>query len=140
MLVLEAGAMAKQSQIFVLDMGKPVKILTLAENLIRLSGLEPYKDIEIKEIGLRPGEKLYEELLMKSEHLINTENEKIFIEEQQLIPPEVIMRGLVALDHCVTEQRPKDELVALMRRLVPTYREPEEVNREAIARMEEAAV
>ena len=140
MLVLEAGAMAKQSQIFVLDMGKPVKILTLAENLIRLSGLEPYKDIEIKEIGLRPGEKLYEELLMKSEHLINTENEKIFIEEQQLIPPEVIMRGLVALDRCVSDQRPKDELVALMRRLVPTYREPEEVNREAIARMEEAAV
>lgn len=140
MLVLEAGAMAKQSQIFVLDMGKPVQILTLAENLIRLSGLEPYKDIEIKEIGLRPGEKLYEELLMKSEHLITTENEKIFIEEQQLIPPEDIMRGLVALDRCVSDQRPKDELVALMRRLVPTYREPEEVNREAIARMEEAAV
>ena len=140
MLVLEAGAMAKQSQIFVLDMGKPVKILTLAENLIRLSGLEPYKDIEIKEIGLRPGEKLYEELLMKSEHLITTENEKIFIEEQQRIPPENIMRGLVALDRCVTEQRPKDELVALMRRLVPTYREPNEVNREAIARMSGKAI
>ena len=136
MLVLEAGAMAKQSQIFVLDMGQPVKILTLAENLIRLSGLEPYKDIEIKEIGLRPGEKLYEELLMKSEHLLTTENEKIFVEEQQVISGYEIRCGLKSLDNFVSAQRPKEELVALMRYLVPTYRDPEEVNREAIQRME----
>ena len=138
MLVLEAGAMAKQSQIFVLDMGQPVKILTLAENLIRLSGLEPYKDIEIKEIGLRPGEKLYEELLMQSEHLLTTENEKIFVEEQQVIPQRDIMCGLISLDNFVSAQRPKDELIALMRYLVPTFRDPDEVNREAVERLEGA--
>lgn len=138
MLVLEAGAMAKQSQIFVLDMGQPVKILTLAENLIRLSGLEPYKDIEIKEIGLRPGEKLYEELLMQSEHLLTTENEKIFVEEQQVIAQRDIMCGLISLDNFVSAQRPKDELIALMRYLVPTFRDPDEVNREAVERLEGA--
>ena len=137
MLVLEAGAMAKQSQIFVLDMGQPVKILTLAENLIRLSGLEPYKDIEIKEIGLRPGEKLYEELLMKSEHLLTTENKKIFVEEQQVISGYEIRCGLKSLDNFVSAQRPKEELVALMRYLVPAYRDPEEVNREAVQRLGE---
>ena len=138
MLVLEAGAMAKQSQIFVLDMGQPVKILTLAENLIRLSGLEPYKDIEIKEIGLRPGEKLYEELLMQSEHLLTTANDKIFVEEQQVIPQRDIMCGLISLDNFVSAQRPKDELIALMRYLVPTFRDPNEVNREAVERLEGA--
>ena len=137
MLVLEAGAMAKQSQIFVLDMGQPVKILTLAENLIRLSGLEPYRDIEIKEIGLRPGEKLYEELLMQSEHLLTTENEKIFVEEQQFIPKKDIMCGLISLDNFVSAQRPKEELIALMRHLVPTFRDPDEVNREAVKRLED---
>lgn len=138
MLVLEAGAMAKQSQIFVLDMGQPVKILTLAENLIRLSGLEPYKDIEIKEIGLRPGEKLYEELLMQSEHLLTTANDKIFVEEQQVIAQRDIMCGLISLDNFVSAQRPKDELIALMRYLVPTFRDPDEVNREAVERLEGA--
>ena len=127
-LVLEAGAMAKRGQIFVLDMGEPVKILTLAENLIRLSGLEPYKDIEIKEIGLRPGEKLYEELLMKSETLSKTANEKIFVEQQENIPKERIMAGLEGLDKAITGGGARGDLVALMKQLVPTYRDPEEVN------------
>ena len=131
MLVLEAGAMAKQSQIFVLDMGEPVKILTLAENLIRLSGLKPYEDIQIVEVGLRPGEKLYEELLMRSENLIETPNQKIFVEEQSFIPQKEIMCGLISLDNMVTAERPKNEIIALMKQLVPTYRDPEEVNREA---------
>ena len=84
-LVLEAGAMAGSSEVFVLDMGQPVKILDLAENLIKLSGYVPYVDIDIVETGLRPGEKLYEELLMKSDGLMKTTSSKIFIERQQEI-------------------------------------------------------
>lgn len=130
-LVLEAGAMARQSQIFVLDMGEPVKILDLAEQLIRLSGLEPYRDIEIKEIGLRPGEKLYEELLMKSETLLETENNKIFIEQQQEIDRDMIMADLVYLDQAVSGMRTDEELIDILRDMIPTYHAPEEVNRAA---------
>ena len=72
-LVLTSGAMAKNGELYVLDMGDPVKIIDLAESLIRMNGMEPYKDIEIKEIGLRPGEKLYEELLIKTEELDKTD-------------------------------------------------------------------
>ena len=135
-LVLEAGAMARQNQIFVLDMGEPVKILTLAENLIRLSGLEPYKDIEIREIGLRPGEKLYEELLMRSETLSATANEMIFVEEQQEIRASQIMEDLTALDRAVTLGESSEELVALLRAMVPTYRDAEAVNHAAGERIE----
>ena len=78
-LVIQAGAYAKGGEIFILDMGQPVKIYDLAVNLIKLSGYEPGKDIKIKVTGLRPGEKLYEELLMSEEGLKNTANEKIFI-------------------------------------------------------------
>ena len=79
-LVMTAGAMAKSGELFVLDMGKPIRIYDLAVNMIKLSGLEPNLDIKIKEIGLRPGEKLYEELLIKTETLTKTENDLIFIE------------------------------------------------------------
>ena len=78
-LVLEAGAMATGGEIFVLDMGKPMRILDLAENLIKLSGFIPYKDIQIVFTGLRPGEKLFEELLMDEEGLQKTANRKIYI-------------------------------------------------------------
>lgn len=81
-LVLEAGAMAKGGEIFVLDMGAPVKITTLAENLIRMYGKVPYKDVPIIFTGLRPGEKLFEELLMDEEGLKSTQNKKIFIGNQ----------------------------------------------------------
>ena len=132
-LVMEAGAIAKQGQIFVLDMGEPVRILDLAEKLIRLSGYEPYRDIEIKEIGLRPGEKLYEELLMKSETLSKTENKKIFVEQQQEISPEQIMEDLKNLDRAITVDCLSDqELISMLRSMIPTYHAPEEVNRKAV--------
>ena len=139
-LVLEAGAMAKQNQIFVLDMGEQVKILTLAENLIRLSGLEPYKDIDIIETGLRPGEKLYEELLMKSETLLATDNKKIFVEQQQTISESDIRGYLETLDQALQDELPSEELIALLRSIIPTYRSPEEVNSEAIAKNAEEEV
>ncbi|MBQ1241789.1 MAG: polysaccharide biosynthesis protein [Oscillospiraceae bacterium] len=132
-LVLEAGAMAQRGQIFVLDMGEPVKILTLAENLIRLSGLEPYRDIDIVEIGLRPGEKLYEELLVASGDLRRTANEKIFVEQQTSIDPERVMDALVRLDKAVSGEADKAALVALLKELVPTFRDPDEVNAETVS-------
>lgn len=76
-LVLQAGAYARGGEIFILNMGEPVKILDMAENLIRLSGYEPYKDIQIQFTGLRPGEKLFEELLMEEEGLQDTKNKRI---------------------------------------------------------------
>ena len=127
-LVLEAGAMAHQGQVFVLDMGNPVRILDLAEEMIRLSGLRPYVDIEIKEIGLRPGEKLYEELLMSSADLTETPNKKIFVEEQELLPKEHIMECLERLDKALSDGYSSEQLIALMKEIVPTYSSPEEVN------------
>ena len=73
-LVIQAGAMAQSGELFVLDMGKPIKIYDLAVNMIKLSGLVPEEDIKIEEVGLRPGEKLYEELLIKTETLEKTDN------------------------------------------------------------------
>jgi FlaA1/EpsC-like NDP-sugar epimerase len=108
-------------------MGEPVTILSLAENMIRLHGLEPYKDIDIVEIGLRPGEKLYEELLMASEHLTRM-NEKIFVEEQTDISPEMIHEALERLDEAVTGEWTEERLSALLHELVPTYKTPEEIN------------
>ncbi len=135
-LVMEAGAIASQNQIFVLDMGKPVTILSLAENMIRLHGLEPYKDIDIVAVGLRPGEKLYEELLMKSETLLHTENDKIFVEQQQRIDPARIMDELECLDRAVTDKLPEEELIAILHSMIPTYHTPEEVNARAEKQLE----
>ena len=84
-LILQCGLFAKGGEIFILDMGKPVKILDLAEKLIRQAGLVPYVDIDIVETGLRPGEKLYEELLLDTEHQIKTENKKIYIEPSSTV-------------------------------------------------------
>lgn len=140
LLVIEAGAMAKHGEIFVLDMGEPVKILSLAENLIRLSGLEPYKDIEIKEIGLRPGEKLYEELLMSSQTLSKTSNEKIFVEKQETISKDEIMSDLIALDRAITERKAPEELIMLLRRMVPTYYDPKEINERVLPGLDDAEI
>lgn len=129
-LLLQTGVMANSGEIFVLDMGKPVKILDLAESMIRLSGLVPYGDIQIKEVGLRPGEKLYEELLMKSEQMEKTANDKIFIESDAPITPEQLQEKLSALHSALAQE--ETDLRALMMRLVPTYHSPEEVNGKAM--------
>ncbi len=96
-LVLQAGAYAKGGEIFVLDMGEPVKILDLAVNLIKLSGYRPWEDIEIKFTGLRPGEKMYEELLTTQEHLEKTANKMIFIEKPTYFNEEIFTRQLEKL-------------------------------------------
>ncbi len=130
-LVLEAGAMASRSEIFVLDMGKPVKILTLAENMIKMYGLAPYADIDIQEIGLRPGEKLYEELLIKTENLRKTDNSLIFVEQDRAITPEELEEKIAILRDAV-ETKDNEVMKQALMRVVPTYHTPEEVNRAAL--------
>lgn len=129
-LVLQAGAMAKNGELFVLDMGRPVKILELAENMVRLSGFEPYRDINIVETGLRPGEKLYEELLVKTEELDKTENSLIFIERDDPIGPDALKEKLEVLRAAVVSGNNGVAKQAL-HDAVPTFRTPEEVNRTA---------
>ena len=129
-LVLTSGAMAKHGELFVLDMGKPVHILELAENMIRLSGYEPYKDIDIVETGLRPGEKLYEELLVKTEDLTKTDNDQIFVERDRKLAPEEIDRKLAILSRAVATE--DDALCRqALKETVETFRNPEEVNQNA---------
>ena len=119
-LVLEAGAMAKGGEIFVLDMGAPVKITTLAENLIRMYGKVPYKDVPIVFTGLRPGEKLFEELLMDEEGLQSTANKKIFIGNQITIDSDDMLKKLNAL-HDAAEANDSEKTVELLSALVPTF-------------------
>lgn len=119
-LVLEAGAMAKGGEIFVLDMGAPVKITTLAENLIRMYGKVPYKDVPIIFTGLRPGEKLFEELLMDEEGLQSTDNKKIFIGNQINIDSDVILSKLQNLRKAAEENN-SEKTVELLSDLVPTF-------------------
>ncbi len=126
-LVMTSGAMAKNGELYVLDMGNPVKIWDLAENMIRMSGLEPGKDIEMVETGLRPGEKLYEELLVKSEKLGTTENEKIFIEEDTPLIQAEIEEKLNML-RAALETGSNREVKRVLKEAVPTYRDPEEIN------------
>ena len=130
-LVLEAGSFARSGEVYVLDMGDPVHILDLAEKLIRLSGYTPYVDIQIKEIGLRPGEKLYEELLTQSADLRRTENEKIYVEEKRPVDAADLRHAMEELA-VVVEQGSREQIFQVLHRMVPTFREPEEVNREAI--------
>ena len=120
-LVLQAGAIAKGGEIFILDMGEPVKILDLAKNLIRLSGYEPYKDIDIKITGLRPGEKLYEEILLNMENSVATDYEKIFIEKPIVHDVEALKDGLERLDK-VKNTLDKKEITDILKDMVPTFK------------------
>lgn len=118
-LVLQAGALAKGGEIFVLDMGEPVKILDLAKNLIRLSGYKPFEDIAIEFTGLRPGEKLYEELLMSEEGLKETENELIHIGKPIEFDEEKFRRQLEELKEIADQDSGK--IRQKVREIVPTY-------------------
>ena len=123
-LVLQSGAIANNGELFVLDMGKPVKIMDLAENMIRLSGVH---GVEIVETGLRPGEKLYEELLVKTEELDKTSNSMIFIERDKALSAEEIDIRLEKLKKAC-ESGDDLEAKEALRSAVPTFKRPEEVN------------
>lgn len=126
-LVLESGAIAENGELFVLDMGEPVKILDLAENMIRLSGAY---DVEIIETGLRPGEKLYEELLVKTEELDKTENSLIFVERDTPISDAELNEKLAMLLAACDSGDDDTVRLALMK-AVPTFKTPDEVNAHA---------
>ncbi len=127
-LVLEAGYMAKGGEIYVLDMGTPVKITTLAENLIRIYGYEPYTEMPIVFTGLRPGEKLFEELLMSEEGLKSTASKKIFIGGKIKLDPEEFIRELSDLKEAAMENRSED-VVAKLSKLVPTFKPQKKENK-----------
>ena len=119
-LVLQAAVMAKNDEVFVLDMGEPVRILQLAEAMIRLSGLRPYEDIDIVFTGLRPGEKLYEELLMNEEGLESTANSRIFIGHQPPVTMQEVDEMCGKLKDALSK-KDKKYLMQVMQEVVPTY-------------------
>ena len=128
-LILQAVTYAKGGEIFVLDMGEPVKIYDLAVSLIKLLGYEPNVDIPIEITGLRPGEKLYEEILMSEEGLTSTKHDKIFISKpmhMEMTELEEKLNILKELEY--NEKYSNENIKNVMKEVVPTYREPEEVN------------
>lgn len=119
-LVIQAGGMAEGGEIFVLDMGKPVKMVDLARDLISLSGYKPDVDIKIEYIGLRPGEKLYEELLMDEVALTSTEHKKIFVEKPIGTDIEYIEKSIE--EFRALKDKSKEEIIKLLEEKVPTYK------------------
>ena len=133
-LVIQAGSMAHSGELFVLDMGKPVKIYDLAVNMIKLSGLVPEEDIKIEEVGLRPGEKLYEELLIKTETMEKTDNDMIFIETDTPYSRRDIDERIEMLRQVVedtADELKSERVVEAMKKAVPTFIDPNEVNKTA---------
>ena len=116
-LVLQAGAMGKGGEVFLLDMGEPVKIIDLARNMIRLSGLEPDKDIHIKITGLRPGEKKYEELLTSEEGTNRTNHTKIFEAALDTVDSEWLMGKISIFESCQTDM----DVIGVLQDIIPTY-------------------
>ena len=131
-LVLQAMSYAKGGEIFVLDMGEPVKIYDMAEKLVKLSGLEPNVDIEIKVTGLRPGEKLYEEILMAEEGLEATKHDKIHIAEPMNINMDMIKNKLEKLNELLesSDNEDKDKIKKVIKQIVPTFRDGKQLNEE----------
>ncbi len=137
-LVMEAAAIAQGGEIFVLDMGQPVRIVRLAENLIRMYGKVPYKDVEIKFTGLRPGEKIKEELLMDEEGLKTTSNKLIFIGKQIELEPEKFIRDLCTLrDAALTND--VETAIKALHDIVPTYITPEAFNKDILKESKKAS-
>ena len=116
-LVLQAGAIAKGGEVFVLDMGEPVKIVDMACDLIELSGLVPHKDIKIEFSGLRPGEKLFEELLTAEEGTTSTKHKKIFVANLKVVDEEMLQRELLMLQTLKHE----NDIISILTDLIPTY-------------------
>ena len=131
-LVLQAMSYAKGGEIFVLDMGEPVKIYDMAEKLVKLSGLEPNVDIEIKVTGLRPGEKLYEEILMAEEGLEATKHDKIHIAEPMNINMDMIEDKLEKLNKLLetSDNEDKEKIKKVIKQIVPTFRDGKQLNEE----------
>ncbi|KAJ49418.1 FlaA1/EpsC-like NDP-sugar epimerase [Clostridium tetanomorphum] len=119
-LVIQAGAMAKGGEIFVLDMGEPVKIVDLAKDLIRLSGYQPDVEIKIEYTGLRPGEKLYEELLMNEIALTSTEHDKIYVEKPTDNTIEFVEESIDEFKQVIYKE--KEDIIKLVEEKVPSYK------------------
>ena len=121
-LILQHGSLGKDGEIFLLEMGKPIKILGMAKDLIRLSGLEPEIDIPIVYTGLRPGEKLHEELQMLNEHKVSTSHKKIMIlkENQPPVNWPVFLKITNRLLQSA-ENLNKEEIQTILKQLLPTY-------------------
>jgi FlaA1/EpsC-like NDP-sugar epimerase len=122
-LVLQAGSMGRGGEIFLLDMGEPVKILHLAEELIRLSGLRPYEDIDITFTGLRPGEKLYEELLLAGEGVMPTSHGKIRTAQATICDPVTLQRQMGEL-FLAERSMDIEKVRAVLQEIVPEYHPP----------------
>ncbi len=120
LLVMQAGVMGQGGEVFVLDMGEPIKIVDLAKEMIRLSGLEPDKDIPIVFTGARPGEKLFEEILTAEEGIIATKNQKIFMAKLSKINEKKLKEGLEKLKEAIKKPN-RDEIINILKGLIPSY-------------------
>jgi len=120
-LVLQAGALGRGGEVFLLDMGEPIRIVDIATDLIRLSGLTVGTDIEIKFTGMRPGEKLYEEMFFSAENVVSTNHPKV-LRARNGILPQGIMRRIEALVAAAQAEHPDEELRQHLRNLLPDFR------------------
>jgi FlaA1/EpsC-like NDP-sugar epimerase len=127
-LILQAGAMGEGGEIFILDMGTPIKIDDMARDLIRLSGFEPEEDIAIEYVGLRPGEKLYEELITEGEGVVPTSHEKIMVLRGQVCDQTLLNGRIDELKELAYEQK-TEEIKEKLREIVEEYQPEEEIRK-----------
>jgi FlaA1/EpsC-like NDP-sugar epimerase len=120
-LVMQAGAIGKGGEVFILDMGEQIKILDLAKNLITLSGLEPYNDVEIKFIGLRPGEKMQEEMLLDAEHDKATRYNKIYVAQPNNFETSKLHRDIKTLEELANLME-EEKIIKKIKEMVPAYK------------------